>query len=739
MTKFNIISFLESHAIAIPAIQRGYVHGENTPKAKETLGNFISCFRSLMSADEKDAPFSLDFTYGVEDHGAVIPIDGQQRITTLWLTYLFCVHRFCPEQEKEAHLSRLRRFSYLGRTSANAFCRELCQSSENYNAILRFREKPRESDGGIQGECGEDSTVASMRRTLSALGEALTAETSWENCLRALRNTVFEYVDIRQDAGDVDAEELYVKINARGRTLTQWENLKGKVSDVSDNDTSRIFKDEIEKLSDRFYANHSKLPDDAFFALLARLTDYVLCEYEKGDNGRRPNLSALADAGFRSHEAAPKYVPLEEFCLEKTASQIIQPALRMIKWALDNPEAVLWYWKSDRSAAESLFSPKNANERDFSLVMFEYFRKYENGVGLTRDNGQALRFVANVLENAERGNESERFNRVRRLKDILGKCPSLYDENMSVVPVDNRLDEQIAEEAAKAVVYASHPGHIKLLQSCESLLRGRVRIALIDAVDGKWSVAGLSFRFAERLLRLKSAFDGWTAASEDGRKTILEEFVKCEPWELQDAIRLSLKCGDNCCPLRELLSTRDDKFLQHTYVDQDTDARQTMPCTSDSVWVRDWRTNVFKEAGWEDREVRWHSGTGTYYLYRQGIKTISLASPVSDWRFDLKDDVSAFSELCGDKDDKIDSIRVNDGGTRSFRCAWGDMKNFSVNIYLWKEGVEIRWFNYDGERQRSEWIYARDMPAPNGKADAVRLVDIIKEKLLEMQAQKANP
>ena len=98
MTKFNIISFLDSHTIAIPAIQRGYVHGEDTPKAKETLENFISRFWSLVS--KRGELFNLDFTYGAEDDGVAIPVDGQQRITTLWLTYLYCVHNFCPEPEK---------------------------------------------------------------------------------------------------------------------------------------------------------------------------------------------------------------------------------------------------------------------------------------------------------------------------------------------------------------------------------------------------------------------------------------------------------------------------------------------------------------------------------------------------------------------------------------------------------------------------------------------------------------
>ena len=723
MTKFNIISFLDSHTIAIPAIQRGYVHGEDTPKAKETLENFISRFWSLVS--KRGELFNLDFTYGAEEDGVAIPVDGQQRITTLWLTYLYCVHNFCPEPEKKTHLSRLRRFSYSGRTSANAFCRELCQSSENYNAILKFDATTL----GIE-ERGEDPTISAMKRTLSALvksGKPLKQEITWEDCLGALQRIVFEYVDIHDDLKAVCAEELYVKVNARGRTLTQWENLKGQ---VSDSDSSDRFKDEIEELSDRFYENHKTLPDDAVFALFARLADYVLRKNETRNKGKRDNLSILAETNFSDHKATLKYVPLEEFHLEETAKKIILPALRMIQWALVNKDAKLWYWQKGKNVADALFFPENVKERDFSLVLFEYFCKYENGDVLVKDNCQALRFIVNILENVERDSQKP-FNRVECLAEIIKNAPSLYSRNIVIKTTNNRLEEQLMEETAKAKIYAEYQGCIGLLQKCEELMHGRVRIAILDELDRKWSVAGLSRRFAERLSRMKSIFEEWSVASVDERKVQLKKLVACEPWELQDAIKLSVKDDNDDSSIRKLLSTRDDKVLQHTFIDQDEKVKSCIPHAPGNEWKRDWRINVFEVTDWQDREVRWHRGTGTYYLYNKGGKTVSWAMPVSDWRFDLRDDIKTFSEL-GD----INSISINDGGTRSFKCNYADVNDFSVNIYLWKEGVEIRWFKYDGDKQHSEWIFAKDMDVVNGKIDVIGLADHIKRKISELLDKK---
>ena len=722
MTKFNIISFLDSHAIAIPAIQRGYVHGEDTPKAKETLENFISWFWSLVS--KGDGSFNLDFTYGAAEDGVAIPVDGQQRITTLWLTYLYCVHNFCPESGKEAHLSCLRRFSYSGRTSANAFCRELCQSSENFNAILRFNATRL----GIE-EYGEDPTISSMKRTLSGVatsGESLKQKTTWEDCLGALQRIVFEYVDVRDDLKEVSAEELYVKVNARGRTLTQWENLKGK---VSDSDSSGKFKAEIEELSDKFYENHKTLPDDSFFALFARLADYALRK-DAIDNEIRGNLSILAETNFSDHKVALKYVPLEEFHLEDTSKRIILPAVRMIRWALDNQNAKLWYWQKGKSVADALFFPENVKERDFTLILFEYFCKYENGNALVKDNCQALRFIVNILENVERDSQKP-FSRVQCLAEVIEKAPSLYSNSMAIKTANNRLEEQLMEETAKAKIYAECHECVGLLQKCEELMHGRVRMAILDELDGKWSVAGLSRRFAERLQRMKSLFDEWNAASVDERMVQLKKLIACEPWELQDAIKLSVNYGNDDSSLRKLFSTRDDKILQHTFIDQDEKAKLCISHAPGNEWKRDWRINVFEVTDWQDREVRWHRGTGTYYLYNKGGKTVLWAMPVSDWRFDLIDDIKTFSEL-GD----INSISINDGGTRSFKCNCDNVKDYSINIYLWKEGVEIRWFKYEGDKQHSVWVLAKDMEVVHGKIDVIGLADCIKRKISELLAKK---
>ena len=66
------------------------------------------------------------------------------------------------------------------------------------------------------------------------------------------------------------------------------------------------------------------------------------------------------------------------------------------------------------------------------------------------------------------------------------------------------------------------------------------------------------------------------------------------------------------------------------------------------------------------------------------------------------------------------------------------MKDSEINLYLWKEGVEIRWFKYDGDKQHSEWICAKDMDVVNEKIDVIGLADHIKKKYRNFLIKNSN-
>ena len=78
--------------IRIPRIQRGYVQGRDDEKGKEIRANFVP---TLVDAVFEGKDLTLDFIYGVagsdgEGRRCLLPLDGQQRLTTLFLLAWLC-------------------------------------------------------------------------------------------------------------------------------------------------------------------------------------------------------------------------------------------------------------------------------------------------------------------------------------------------------------------------------------------------------------------------------------------------------------------------------------------------------------------------------------------------------------------------------------------------------------------------------------------------------------------------
>ena len=683
MKRMTLFGLLDQYSILIPHLQRNYVLGRDDAHAKEVREHFVKSLDESINGVE----MNLDVIYGVCDdtRDVLIPIDGQQRLTTLWLSAVYAASTSKDNSSRTVLLSKLACFSYESRPLAATFCRWLTSGADvNYDTALLQAE-----------DCwGEDPTVHSMITTLRLIHEKFKCKAGV--LLKAVCGDKihFEFSEVHGKDSD-----LYVKINARGKQLTQWENFKGVFASHLTNDNElQVFERKIEELSDKYFAVFNAIPDEAFFSLFGRVVDYVLRMGAGYNLSKHENLSNIA-------KGIECYVPVEEFNLEHTAERIVGSVLRIIEWALSLDQNVgLWYWENgekSRSVAETLFAPMNDNERDFALFLFEYFSKYEKADGLCMNSYRALRLVANILENfgretAMRSEEKAycQFNRIDLLKKMIETSENLYgaqNEFSEAIPM------QLNEEFVKGEIYRNGASdQIKLLQECESYMHGRVRIALLEAgeQDEKWNSVADIERRQKRLAVLKGYFDAWHTSDEQSRVTLLRHVISCEPWNIKDQIMLSL--GTDA--LRKILSTRDDIRLQKTYLDgfPTSDVAQI----EGSSWKRDWRKNVFEEKDWKDRIVKWHGGTGIYFLYIKGRTNISYAMPISDWRFDLRNSINNdFAEL-----GQVESVSSNDGGTRSFKCELAEIGDSRINIYLWKERVEIRWFQNDGSLKKSDRI-----------------------------------
>lgn len=71
--------------ITIPRIQRAYAQGRSDAHAVKTRERFLSAIHAGLINNG----LTLDFIYGNIQNGQLIPLDGQQRLTTLWLLHWY--------------------------------------------------------------------------------------------------------------------------------------------------------------------------------------------------------------------------------------------------------------------------------------------------------------------------------------------------------------------------------------------------------------------------------------------------------------------------------------------------------------------------------------------------------------------------------------------------------------------------------------------------------------------------
>jgi uncharacterized protein with ParB-like and HNH nuclease domain len=105
--KMKFLDVLKDKKITIPIIQRDYVQGLYEKKAKDFL-------KAIKKAIDNKKNLNLDFIYGSEKDDKFIPIDGQQRLTTLFLlTYYLSL--------EDEYIKELKNFSYEIRPSSEEF------------------------------------------------------------------------------------------------------------------------------------------------------------------------------------------------------------------------------------------------------------------------------------------------------------------------------------------------------------------------------------------------------------------------------------------------------------------------------------------------------------------------------------------------------------------------------------------------------------------------------------------
>ena len=86
-TPRTLLELLEKYEVEIPIIQRDYAQGRKTQHANMVRANLLKDMKLAVTA--QSPPLDLNFIYGKLVGEKFIPLDGQQRLTTLYFLYLY--------------------------------------------------------------------------------------------------------------------------------------------------------------------------------------------------------------------------------------------------------------------------------------------------------------------------------------------------------------------------------------------------------------------------------------------------------------------------------------------------------------------------------------------------------------------------------------------------------------------------------------------------------------------------
>lgn len=364
--------------VVIPKVQRDYAYGRPEEKIEEILNGML---KSMIEAVVNDKPVILDFIYGgasvknSQKSAGLIPLDGQQRLTTLWLLYFYVsVLDNIPEDS----VGILKKFRYETRESANAFCGDLVNGIRKH--ILEqsyFSKKDRsitdmiKDDALYRASYDTDPTIVSMINVLKVIEDKCRRIPAlelnlWER-LNTRRNIKFYEMPL-DEFGLTD--DLYIKMNSRGKRLTRFE----------------IFKADIISQIKSLGEEASKLADDFANLIDGTWIDIPWSYTDKTVNDERKVSDVTADVDSKYENLVRNILSL--YAYREGLPTPENPELTDVFKDVDSVKNVMEYFGT-------LYNIYNIANGDFNNVWGRYFYQDSDVVG--KENKIRVR-VDNVFE-----------------------------------------------------------------------------------------------------------------------------------------------------------------------------------------------------------------------------------------------------------------------------------------------------------------------------------------------------
>lgn len=587
--------------IVIPIIQRDYAQGRS---GQEYLRERF--LKQLFQAMESGKSLVLDFVYGSYEKNILYPLDGQQRLTTLWLLHWYlslCTGSLETDKDTLSH------FSYSTRISSRTFCEKLCSIKYEYNRKTGAEYNREENivafirnQHWFYTSYEQDPTIQSMLRMLGGTTkgdkdgndfvdgiEEICVNLSQEklegylNLLKSANSPIKFYTLDMEDKNLPLSDDLYIKMNARGKVLTDFENFKVDLLNYKP-DGETLLIDEDRKTGDSFshlldtnwtdifwYNRSSEHKiDDIFLKFLNRyFLNWFMAHYD-GD-GKPESVTghifykALTEKNTSGYKNIDLYgnvlnkecIETLYICMNNLHALYLQIKERDGEENLSERVNRLFapYWKEVLDAGSDpqqfYFVPKYLENGSISRVtekqrvaMHAVFIYLKNcNVVMEKTLQTWMHFVWNILENSyidrEQAVSAIRFfdkglsslsedTSINMTSDIVGYLASI-DENK--LPGEIFGKRQLTEEILKARKSHKDEDWKERINTAEKLyfFKGAISF-LFNDVNGQPTAWNL---FEQKLERAKQIFDV-NGLKEEYRVDILHcLYSYCDSWDAQ--------------------------------------------------------------------------------------------------------------------------------------------------------------------------------------------------------------
>ncbi|RTJ24859.1 SigF [Campylobacter jejuni] len=251
----NFKELIEEYQIKIPIIQRDYAQGRI--EASIIRDKFLD---NILVHLNNNKEMCLDFIYGSVKNDVFLPLDGQQRLTTIFLLYWY------SGKKEDKEIDFLKKFTYETRASSREFCQKLIQEEFNtFEDSDKLSEKIKNSSWFLYF-WDNDPTIKSMLAMIDDIHKKFNNEEFFDK-LELLK---FHFIKLENFNLD---DDLYIKMNARGKKLTDFEIFKAEFEKFLISNKKNLFKEYFIKnidgeWTDLFwrlgFKNKHYLIDDAF-------------------------------------------------------------------------------------------------------------------------------------------------------------------------------------------------------------------------------------------------------------------------------------------------------------------------------------------------------------------------------------------------------------------------------------------------------------------------------------------